>query len=690
MVKHFIAIIILAVSLSALTQAATYGGGTGTADDPYQIWTPQQMNTIGVNPADWDKSFKLMADIDMSIYTGTQYNIIGTDGDHSFSGAFDGNGHIISNLTYTTTDIVDCVGLFGYSDAVIQNLGLENVLLSSNGNCIGGLVGCSSRGSITTCYATGSICGSGNVGGLVGQKFSGSITACYAAASVSGDINVGGLLGDNDSYATLIACYATGLVSDTGSVGRARTVGGLVGFNIQTITCCFWDIQTSGQSGSSGGKGLTTEQMKTMSIFQNAGWKDMGWVLNEGVDYPRLSWENTGSMPIPSPQAIPLAGSGTTENPYLVSTIEDFAFLSWHCGILDKQIKLTTNLDLSGITIYPIGDLGPFIGVFDGNKYTISNVVINQPGSDCVGLFGFIGTGGQIKNLELENINITGDDSVGGLVGQNCGTLTDCCATGSVVGSVNIGGLAGSSSKGILTSCHAAGLISGDTFVGGLVGQNGGTATLITCYATASAGGTSCVGGLVGVNSGILTSCYATGSASGKSRVGGLVGWHWVGEVTACYAIGSVYGNSNVGGLVGRKDTGSITACFWDIQTSNMTDGVGSLNPDPNGVMGLDTTAMMKLSTFTSAGWDFDLNDGDAADWMMLREGEDYPRLVWQTIYPGDISGLYGVDMADLMQVVNNWLEQGCPSGCQQADIDNSGTVDLADLSILAANWLKQ
>jgi hypothetical protein len=74
---------------------------------------------------------------------------------------------------------------------------------------------------------------------------------------------------------------------------------------------------------------------------------------------------------------------------------------------------------------------------------------------------------------------------------------------------------------------------------------------------------------------------------------------------------------------------------------------------------------------------------------MMLREGEDYPRLAWQAIYPGDIAGLYGVDIADLMEVVNHWLEQGCPAGCEQADIDNSGTVDLADLSILADNWMQ-
>jgi hypothetical protein len=86
------------VILSSPLLFASYGGGSGTVDDPYQIWTPQQMNAIGLNPGDWNMHFKLMADIDMSIYTGTQYNIIGygspTDTSFNpFRGSFDGYGH---------------------------------------------------------------------------------------------------------------------------------------------------------------------------------------------------------------------------------------------------------------------------------------------------------------------------------------------------------------------------------------------------------------------------------------------------------------------------------------------------------------------------------------------------------------------------------------------------------------------
>ena len=73
----------------------------------------------------------------------------------------------------------------------------------------------------------------------------------------------------------------------------------------------------------------------------------------------------------------------------------------------------------------------------------------------------------------------------------------------------------------------------------------------------------------------------------------------------------------------------------------------------------------------------------------MLREGEDYPRLAWQEVYGGDIAGLYGVDMEDLLEVAGNWLEEGCPAGCEEADINGDGFVNLEDLAVLAGEWLK-
>ena len=112
------------IFLNGFSFAGTYGGGTGTEEDPYQIWTAEQMNTIGLYGEDWDKHFILMADIDLSQYTGEQYNPIGTNYKRdnwelypAFSGSFDGNGHVISGLTIqiNTPDLsAGRAGLFGY------------------------------------------------------------------------------------------------------------------------------------------------------------------------------------------------------------------------------------------------------------------------------------------------------------------------------------------------------------------------------------------------------------------------------------------------------------------------------------------------------------------------------------------------------------------------------------------------
>jgi hypothetical protein len=185
MVKGYLAavlglVVIIVAGVSNL-QGATYGGGSGTEADPYQIWTPEQMNTIGANSGDWSKHFKLMGDINMSIYTGTQYRIIGNS-TTKFIGTFDGNGHFISNLTYTTTATTNYIGLFGYIlNATIQNLGLENVSISSGGDYIGGMVGYNSSGTIIDCYVNGSVNGKGNIGGLLGMSV-GTINGCYTTS----------------------------------------------------------------------------------------------------------------------------------------------------------------------------------------------------------------------------------------------------------------------------------------------------------------------------------------------------------------------------------------------------------------------------------------------------------------------------------------------------------------------------
>lgn len=646
---------------------------------------------------------KLMTDIDLAGRTYTTAVIapdpyIGTN----YSGVFDGDGHTISNLTIAASS-KKYIGLFGGVRSVgqIKNLGVENVYLSGYSD-VGALVGWISYcDPITACYSTGSVNGEKYVGGLVGRNNGSTLTSCYSTCSISGVNNVGGLAGSGNG---MVTCYSTGLVNGTGSY-----VGGLVGYtSLNTPIGCFWDIETSGQSGSAGGKGLTTEQMKTMSIYQNAGWVDKGWIINDGVDYPHLSWENTEGVTIP-PAVVPFSGSGTAEDPYLISTPQEFALLSWYSDILDKSIELTTDLDLidsagpnSALKLYPIGDLGPFKGFFEGNNNIISNAIINQPGNNFVGIFAKLCCNGQIRNLGVEDINIIGKKFVGGLVGGN-------------------------SNNSMITACYATGLVSGNSYVGGLLGENS-YARLTASYATSLVQGESLVGGLVGSNNpGGITACYATGAVFGDSQVGGLAGNNYS-SPTACYATGVVSGNSYVGGLVGVNYRFPLSACFWDIEGSgtNIAYTHYSGPPDylhttiystPGIAEGKTTAEMMMEITFTDAGWAFDPNDGDEADWMMLREGEDTPRLTWQEIFDGDIAGLYGVDMVDLgalsgcwyavvdmptelnddgdaivglfemARLGQYWLQTGC-GHCGGVDTTGDGNVDADDLMEIAHDWL--
>lgn len=250
-----------------------YGGGAGTATNPYQIRTPEQMNTIGANSADWGKCFKLMADIDMSVYTGTQYNIIG-ELLSPFTGTFDGNGHVVSNLT-STTENETLAGFFGcISNATIKNLGLENINVYSGQSCAGGLAGYQQESTIINCYTTGTVRSLGitnisnipeGAGGLVGFQYAGMIidchstvsvscskyagglvgygqfgmiSNCYSAGNVTSSSHAGGLVG-RQSEGTLVNCNSMGMVTVPSSAG-AIYVGGLVGFHAKgTISKCF-------------------------------------------------------------------------------------------------------------------------------------------------------------------------------------------------------------------------------------------------------------------------------------------------------------------------------------------------------------------------------------------------------------------------------------------------------------------
>jgi hypothetical protein len=294
----------------------------------------------------------------------------------------------------------------------------------------------------------------------------------------------------------------------------------------------------------------------------------------------------------------------------------------------------------------PIGiEDEPFAGTFDGQGFEISDLSVGRHDTGHVGLFGFVGENGVIKNAGVVNAYVIGDWCVGGLVGINWGSLINSYSDGTVSGSDQVGGLVGGNggsvrnsyatgivsgdrhAGGLVGACngpvsdsHFTGSVSGTSRIGGLVGGIGGT-TLSDSFSDGSVSGSDQVGGLVGYSYGTVTRCYSGGSVTGDSYTGGLIGFNretvsdscssanvtgaWLagglvgqnrGNVSKSYSTGTVAGDLDVGGLVGRNYEGTVSNSFWDTQTSGQSISDGGT--------GRNTAEMQDITTFSGATWD--------------------------------------------------------------------------------------
>ena len=249
-------------------------GYTIESNGSYTVTSADGLMNIAklVNGGKTDINITLDKNIDL---TGKDWTPIGTDYDNSYTGTFDGGGHTITGLTFTTND--KYAGLFGWLNraGTVKNVVMEGVQITSNqiyGGSIGGVVGYS-WGTIENCSVSGSVSGTVYVGGVVGAQIDGSITGCSSSATVKGMVDVGGVAGQTNSSATLtacyatgnviieidprknisggglvgmnggnglLACYATGNVTSTGSSTGNVHIGGLLGDNYTTVTACYW------------------------------------------------------------------------------------------------------------------------------------------------------------------------------------------------------------------------------------------------------------------------------------------------------------------------------------------------------------------------------------------------------------------------------------------------------------------
>ena len=230
-------------------------------------------------------------------------------------------------------------------------------------------------------------------------------------------------------------------------------------------------------------------------------------------------------------------------------------------GKTDINITLDKNIDLTGKVWTPIGTDydNAYTGTFDGGGHTITGLTITTK-DQFVGLFGYLNRAGTVKNVVMEGIQITsnhGSSQAGGVVGFSRGTIENCSVSGSVSGTVYVGGVVGAQWGGSITGCSSSATVKGTVDVGGVAGQTNSSATLTACYATGNviiemaskkniAGG-----GLVGMNAGSsLLACYATGNVT---------------------STGSSTGYVHIGGFLGNNYT-TVTACYWK---NNHEQGIG-------------------------------------------------------------------------------------------------------------------
>jgi hypothetical protein len=390
-----------------------------------------------------------MADIDLSSYaSGSGWTPIGDytspTVNHPFTGIFDGNGHVIRNLTITGIDSYR--GLFGYtSGSTLKNIGLIDVDVSGFSN-IGGLAGNFVSTKINNCYATGQVTGSGsgsgfmNVGGLVGTAESSSeIRNCYTAVmvivgtvldTVSHTTRVGGLVGFAYSGTIITDCHATGNITST-VTGQDCNVGGLVGvFDGSTISNCY-------ATGTATGKTIITGNTYAGGLVGS---------LNSGtISNSHATGKVTGSAATTTKiGGLAGAGYGSISNCYATG-------------------EITGSIDTGGL-----------VGYFQTSTGSISN---------CYA------TG-----------SVDGSNGVGGLVGRIAyGTINNCYATGSIgsSSSIYVGGFIGINQASeayqtiTINYCYATGHVSGSSNVGGFTGGQVGSGTMTTkaCYYDSVLGG---------------------------------------------------------------------------------------------------------------------------------------------------------------------------------------------------------
>ncbi|OEH86437.1 hypothetical protein BHU72_13545 [Desulfuribacillus stibiiarsenatis] len=537
--------------------------GTGTAEDPYLITTPEEFNAIrgGIEGyPDWDltKHYKLMNDIDLSAYSsGEGWIPVGNftdpitgdfDGYDSFTGSLDGNGFTITNLKINRPENGVFIGLFGSigPEATIKNVHLDDVQIE--GDTFSGSIAGWNEGSVVNCSASGLIKGKVFVAGLVGVNINGEIIDSSVSAVLLGDYAVGGLIGE--SINGIIRNSHAISVKIEGLDRAPSHVGGLVGVN------------------------------------------NNGEIIDSSVSAVLLGDYAVGGL-------IGESSDGIIRNSHAISVnIDGLDRAPSHVGgLVGRNIRGVINESTASGLIKGYYLVGGLVG--ENNYGTISN-------SHALSV--------EVVGIDVDKNVFDNSFNVGGLIGGNdFGTINESTASGTVKGNYLVGGLVGRSYNGTITNSHAymmlvEGIDESSYLIGGLVGANVGEINDCTVEADIIKGNY-LIGGLVGsqgnkeINNSHAKVLQIEGIGESSYLIGGLVGAN-DGEINDCTVESEIIkGNYLIGGLTGYN-MGTIGNSFAN---ATKIEGVDEESFAISGLVGYNFGAISLSYAFTEQ---IIINDG--------------------------------------------------------------------------------
>ena len=501
-------------------------------------------------------------------------------------------------------------GIWDTGGVVGEATNVTTVFKSSNTASINGISGTGGiagylAGNAKYCFNTGIINGAGSkAGGIVGNNYNSTIYNCYNTGTVYGSNFVGGVAGFCES-STIGNCYNTGVTA--GEDGYY--IGGIGGYIPEgcIVKDCYYLADTA-SAGIGSGTGetiaVTDEQMKDKSVFVNWDFK-YDWFMEEVYrgdnacpqGYPKIQAFGDFSA-IPSSAVwngetdTIWAGSGTEDNPYLITSAEELAGLAKMVnGGTDYSkvyFELTTDIMLNNYEAFsywqnsanqwvPIGNSSHnnFKGTFNGNGHTVSGIYINTV-NENQGLFGYVYSG-NIEGIGVKDSYLTGKNTIGGVVGYAYQSIiSNCFNTGRVEGYDCVGGVAGYINISTLSNCYNTGTVTGKSEVGGVAGHLYGNISIINSYNTGAISGSMYIGGIAGyVSYSSVINSYNTGVISGSKIIGGIAGYvSFNSSVINSYNTGAISGSMYIGSIAGDVYGITVTNCYYLIGTA--TTGIGS------------------------------------------------------------------------------------------------------------------